>query len=117
MTPNILNRQEKKTCHNIFFTRDCNSNKLFDVHFRPTFTSLFLFLPALQLLAILVILRVNSNLEMETAKGKTEKLVLARTLASAILKAWQDERERLEKAWAPVLRIYFSKMADIVNKT
>ena len=67
-------------------------------NFRPTFTSLLLFLPALQLLAILDIFRVNSALTVETKNGKARKLVLAgRIQASAILEDFVEDGESLGK--------------------
>ena len=83
-------------------------------NFRPTFTSLLLFLPALQLLAILEIFRVNSTLAVETKNGKVRKLVLAvRIQASAI---FVDDAESLGKNKAPVLFlvlfIHYHKMAE-----
>ena len=86
-------------------------------NFRPTFTSLLLFLPALQLLAILEIFRVNSTLAVETKNGKVRKLVLVvRIQASAILEVFVDDAESLGKNKAPVLFlvlfIHYHKMAE-----
>ena len=82
-------------------------------NFRPTFTSLLLFLPALQLLAILDIFRVNSTLAVETNNGKARKLVVAvRIQASAILEDFVDDGESLGKNKAPVLFIHYHKMAE-----
>ena len=94
--------------------------QIFTENFRPTFTSLLLFLPALQLLAILDIFRVNSILAVETKNGKARKLVLAvRIEASAILEVLEDfvnDGESLGKNKAPVLFIHFCihyhKMAE-----
>ena len=70
--------------------------QIFTENFRPTFTSLLLFLPALQLLAILDIFRVNSILAVETKNGKARKLVLAvRIEASAILEDFVNDGESL----------------------
>ena len=87
--------------------------------FQPTFTCLLLFLPALQILAILEMLRVNSNLPMEAEKGKTKTFALVATLANAILKAFQQRTRETGNeisARAPVLLIQISKMADFVNR-
>ena len=82
-------------------------------NFRPTFTSLLLFLPALQLLAILDIFRVNSTLAVGTKNGKVRKLVLAvRIQASAILEDFVDDGESLGENKAPVLFIHYHKMAE-----
>ena len=81
-------------------------------NFRPTFTSLLLFLPALQLLAILDIFRVNSTLAVETNNGKARKLVVVRIQASAILEDFVDDGESLGKNKAPVLFIHYHKMAE-----
>ena len=78
-------------------------------NFKPTFTSVLLFLPALQLLAILDILRVNSTLAGEIKNGK---VLVVRTQASAILKDFVDDGESLGKNTAPVLFIHYRKMAE-----
>ena len=83
-------------------------------NFRPTFTSLLLFLPALQLLAILDIFRVNSTLAVETINGKARKLVLAvRIQASAILEDFVDDGESLGKNKAPVLFIHYHENGGV----
>lgn len=81
--------------NNNIFTRDpmqtnCKKQSrifLWPGDFLPTFTSLLLFLPALQLLAILEMLRMNSNLPEEAENGPAKKLVFNLMIASAILKA------------------------------
>lgn len=87
--------------------------QIFTGNLRPTFTSLLLFLPALQLLAILDIFRVNSILAVETKNGKARKLVLAvRIEASAILEDFVNDGESLGRNKAPVLFIHYHKMAE-----
>ena len=65
---------------------------------------------------------MNSDLAVETAKGEIEEFtVLAPTQASAILKVDHSMNVRDWKrnmvARAPVPRIHFFKMEDLVNKT